>query len=140
MINLNLSCPLYVGQVNSNLGQGDLCTPVTFLPYDENNFVKVNHDMRVAFAATTTLCGQSTQWMGGDTNPTSRRRLIQIGNTFRVGDYSNYFRIVPTRSGGIYNMQYCPTQVCPNCRLNSGVFGQLLENGSILVALDGNDI
>ncbi|XP_028758711.1 alpha-amylase/subtilisin inhibitor-like [Neltuma alba] len=135
LINRNNSCPLYVGQVNTDAGEG---LPVIFTPYaGEDNTVKVNRDFRLAFSAIT-LCIQSTEWKVGENDTTSGRRLIVTGSPSGDRDYSNYFRIVETQFGGIYNIQWCPTEVCPICRFDCGTVGGLRENGKILGALDGN--
>ncbi|XP_054814023.1 kunitz type trypsin inhibitor 104-like [Prosopis cineraria] len=135
LINRNNSCPLYVGQLNTDVGKG---LPVTFTPYaGEDNVVKVNRDFKVAFAAAT-ICIQSKQWKVGERDAKSGRRLIVTGSSNGGRDYSNYFRIVETQFGGIYNIQWCPTEVCPTCRFACGTVGGLRENGKILEALDGN--
>ncbi|XP_028758718.1 alpha-amylase/subtilisin inhibitor-like [Neltuma alba] len=135
LIDRNNSCPLYVGQVNTDAGEG---LPVIFTPYaGEDNIVKVNRDFKVVFSAGT-ICVQSTEWKVGERDTTSGRRLIVTGGTNGGRDYSNYFRIVETQSEGIYNIQWCPTEVCPTCRFDCGTIGGLRENGKILGALDGN--
>ncbi|XP_028755339.1 alpha-amylase/subtilisin inhibitor-like [Neltuma alba] len=135
LIDRNNSCPLYVGQVNTDSGEG---IPVIFTPYaGEDNVVKVNRDFKVAFSAGT-ICVQSTEWKVGGRDRTNGRRLIVTGGTNGGRDYSNYFRIVETQSEGIYNIQWCPTEVCPTCRFDCGTIGGLRENRKILGALDGN--
>ncbi|KAF3948075.1 hypothetical protein CMV_025878 [Castanea mollissima] len=42
--------------------------------------------------------------------------------------------------GDIYQISWCPTDVCPTCRFNCGTAGNLVENGKRLLALDGNVI
>ncbi|KAI9075871.1 hypothetical protein K1719_042151 [Acacia pycnantha] len=129
------SCPLNVGQLNTDIGEG---LPVTFMPQaGEGKVVKVNTDFRVAFSAVST-CAQTTLWKVGENDTKSGRRLIVTGRALSRRDYSNFFRIVKTQSGGIYNIQWCPTQVCPTCRFICGTIGGLRENGKILEALDGN--
>ena len=51
-----------------------------------------------------------------------------------------YFRIVKTQSNGIYNITWCPTDVCAVCRFICGTVGSLRENGKILLALNGNNL
>ncbi|KAI9075872.1 hypothetical protein K1719_042152 [Acacia pycnantha] len=135
LISRSNPCPLYVGQENTDLGEG---LPVFFTPYArEDNVVKVNRDFKVAFSAGS-ICVQSTEWKVGERNTTSGRRLVVTGGTNGGRDYSSYFRIVQAQSEGIYNIQWCPTEVCPTCRFDCGTIGGLRENGKILEALDGN--
>ncbi|KAI9075878.1 hypothetical protein K1719_042158 [Acacia pycnantha] len=139
LISRNDSCPLYVGQLNTDIGEG---LPVTFMPQaGEGKVVKVNTDFRVQFSAFTT-CVQTTLWKVGENDTKSGRRLIVTGMARSRRDYSNYFRIVkapsPTSHSNIYNIRWCPTQVCPTCRFICGTIGGLRENGKILEALDGN--
>lgn len=133
--NESLPCPLYVGQENSDVAEG---LPVFFTPFaeEDNDVVKVNRDFKVAFSAAS-ICVQSTEWNLGERESNSGRRLIVAGGG--DGRY-NYFRIVETQFGGegIYNIQWCPTDVCPLCRFDCGTVGGLRENGKILIALDGN--
>ncbi|XP_054813929.1 kunitz type trypsin inhibitor 104-like [Prosopis cineraria] len=136
LINRNGSCPLYVGQENNDAGEGQ---PATFSPYaGEDNVVKVNRDFTVVFSSAVTICIQSTQWKLGERDTTSGRRLIVTGSSDGDRDYTIYFRIVETQSEGIYNIQWCPTEVCPTCKFDCGTMGGLRENGKILEALDGN--
>ncbi|XP_028758715.1 alpha-amylase/subtilisin inhibitor-like isoform X1 [Neltuma alba] len=134
LINRNSSCPSYVGQLNTDVGEG---LPVTFMPQaGEDKVVRVNRDFRVAFSAATT-CIQSTLWKVGNRDPKSGRRLIVTGRALSRRDYSNFFRFVETQFEGIYNIRWCPTEVCPTCRFDCGFVGGLRENGKILEALDG---
>ncbi|XP_054813852.1 kunitz type trypsin inhibitor 106-like [Prosopis cineraria] len=136
LIDRNNSCPLYVGQENTDLGEGQ---PATFSPYaGEDNVVKVNRDFTVVFSSAITLCLQSTQWKLGERDTTSGRRLIVTGSSNGDRDYTIYFRIVEAQSEGSYNIRWCPTEVCPTCRFDCGTIGGLRENGKILAALDGN--
>lgn len=129
LINRNKSCPLYVGQENTDSEKG---IPVFFTPFaKEDDFVKVNRDFKVAFSAAT-LCLQGTEWKLGEKDAKSGRRLIVASGN------GSYFRIVDTQFKGIYNIRWCPSDVCHFCKLNCGTVGGLRENGKILFALDGN--
>ncbi|KAI9075896.1 hypothetical protein K1719_042176 [Acacia pycnantha] len=130
------SGPPYVGQLNTKIGEG---LPVTFIPHaGVGKVVKVNIDFRLAFSAVST-CAQTTLWKVGENDTTSGRRLIVIGRALSRLDYGNFFRIVKTKFGGIYNIRWCPTEVCPFCKFfHCGTIGQLRKNGKILAALDGN--
>ena len=131
LIDRNNSCPLYVGLENTDLAEG---LPVIFTPFEEeDDVVRVNRDFKVAFSAATT-CVQSTQWRLGQNDTQVGRRLIITGQDDR---YANYFRIVEGQVGGSYNIEWCPTEVCPTCRFICGTAGTLRENGKILLALDG---
>ncbi|XP_061336839.1 kunitz type trypsin inhibitor 104-like [Gastrolobium bilobum] len=133
LINRNGSCPLNVGLENTDLPKG---LRVIFTPFaKEDKDVKVNRDFKVAFSASTT-CVQSTEWRVGQNDTRSGRRLIITGKDDGRG-WGNYFRIVETQFSGIYNIQWCPTDVCPTCRFRCGTAGILRENGKILLALDG---
>ncbi|KAI4333456.1 hypothetical protein L6164_018266 [Bauhinia variegata] len=132
LINRTESCPLYAGQENTDSPEG---LPVTFEPFaEEDDTVKVNRDFKLTFSAATT-CIMSTTWMLGQNDTQSGRRLIVTGDD---GGYGNYFRIVQAQFSGIYNIQWCPTQVCPTCRFLCGTVGNLRENGKLLLALDGS--
>ncbi|XP_050896406.1 kunitz type trypsin inhibitor 106 [Lathyrus oleraceus] len=129
LISRNTSCPLYVGQENTDLGKG---LPVIFTPFaKEDKVVKVGRDFKVIFSASS-ICVQSTEWKVGDRDSKSGRRLIITGT-----DRYNYFRIGKTQ--GIYNIEFCPS-VCNTCRFACGTLGGLHENGKILLALDGNKL
>ncbi|XP_027356259.1 alpha-amylase/subtilisin inhibitor-like [Abrus precatorius] len=141
LINRNGSCPLYVGLENTDLPQG---LPVKFTPFSKNededeDDVRVNRDFRVAFDASST-CVQSTEWRLGENDTRSGRRLIITGQDDGRGSYGNYFRIVQTQTSGIYNIRWCPTEVCPTCRFICGTAGILRENGRIILALDGSQL
>ncbi|KAK7272612.1 hypothetical protein RJT34_29323 [Clitoria ternatea] len=128
LVSRNKPCPLYVGQENSDASKG---LPVIFTPFEKNDdVVKVNRDFKIAFAAAS-VCVQSTEWKLDEKDPKSGRRLIGTGN-------GSYFRIIETQFEGIYNIRWCPTDVCPFCKFNCGTAGGLRENGKILFALDGN--
>ncbi|TKY66360.1 Alpha-amylase/subtilisin inhibitor [Spatholobus suberectus] len=73
LINRNGSCPLYVGLENTDLLRG---YSVKFTPFANNDDeVRVNRDLRVAFQASST-CVQSTEWRLGQNDTRSGRRLI----------------------------------------------------------------
>ena len=138
LINRNGSCPFYVGQENVSGLEG---LPVIFTPFVEGETViRENRDFKVAFSAAT-ICVQSTAWKLGETDPETNRRLIVTGEdhgSLRVG---NYFHIGKASVGGdIYQISWCPAEVCPICRFKCGTVGNLVENGKTLLALDGNVI
>lgn len=131
LINRNSSCPLYVGQENTDLGKG---LPVIFTPFaKEDKVVKVERDFKVKFSGSST-CVESTEWKVGDRDSKSGRRFIITGT-----DRYNYFRITKTQFGGIYNIEFCPS-VCDICRFECGTLGGLRENGKILSALGDNKL
>ncbi|XP_050252955.1 kunitz type trypsin inhibitor 104-like [Quercus robur] len=138
LIDRNGSCPLYVGQEN---GSGLEGLPVIFTPFVEGETViRENRDFRVAFSAAT-ICVQSTAWKLGEKDPESNRRLIVTGEDQSSQRTANYFRIEKASVGGdIYQISWCPTDVCPTCRFDCGTAGNLVENGKRLLALDGNVI
>ncbi|KAJ1425215.1 Proteinase inhibitor I3, Kunitz legume [Sesbania bispinosa] len=131
LINRNRSCPLFVGLENTDLPEG---LPVKFTPFAGKQ-VKVNRDLKVEFTASTT-CVQSTEWRLGENDTRIGRRLVITGR----GSYGNYFRIVEIQFAGIYNIEWCPTDVCNTCRFRCGTAGILRENGKILLALDGGKL
>jgi hypothetical protein len=132
LINRNGSCPLYVGQENTDLDDG---LPVIFTPFArQNRVVKVNSDFKVRFSASS-ICVQSTEWKVGDRDTKNGRRVVITGSD---GGYGSYFRIVNTQFKGVYNIRFCPTEACPLCRFDCGTIGGFSENGKILLALDGN--
>lgn len=121
------SCPLYVGQKETSGSEG--LFPVTFSPFvGEENIVRESHDFIVTFSAFTT-CIQSTAWRVGESDPETGRRFIVTGGV------PGFFRI--DRNGTSYNLGWCPSMACPNCRLRCGFAGILIENGKRLLALDG---
>ncbi|TKY49253.1 Alpha-amylase/subtilisin inhibitor [Spatholobus suberectus] len=129
LVSRNKPCPLYVGQENSGADKG---LPVVFTPFaKEDDVVRVNRDFKVAFSAAT-ICVQGTEWKLGEKDTKSGRRLIVASGN------GSYFRIVETQTKGVYNIRWCPTDVCPYCKFNCGTAGGLRENGKILLALDGN--
>jgi hypothetical protein len=129
LINRNGSCPLYVGQENTDLDDG---LPVIFTPFArQNRVVKVNSDFKVRFSASS-ICVQSTEWQVGDRDTKSGRRVVITGGA------GSYFRIVNTQFKGVYNIRFCPTEACPLCRFDCGTIGRFSENGKILLALDGD--
>jgi hypothetical protein len=129
-------CPLNVGQENVSGLQG---LPVIFTPFLEGETViREDRDVMVVFSATT-ICVTSTAWKVGETDAASGRRLIVTGESQSGLAIDNYFRIVKAKVGGnIYNISWCPTDVCPNCKFNCGTAGALVENGKRLLALDGS--
>ncbi|KAK7344516.1 hypothetical protein VNO77_14197 [Canavalia gladiata] len=135
LINRNGSCPLYVGLENSDMSQG-LAVKLTPFGNEDEEDVRMNWDLRVAFEASST-CVQSTEWKLGENDTRSGRRLIITGRDDGRGQYGNYFKIMEAQTSGMYNIQWCPTDVCPTCRFNCGTAGILRENGRILLALDG---
>ncbi|KAG2681548.1 hypothetical protein I3760_11G150800 [Carya illinoinensis] len=136
LINRNNSCPFYVGQENVSGPKG---FPVTFTPFaEEDTVIWENRDFRIAFSAAT-ICVQSTAWKVGETDPETERRLIVTGVDQSGLSTGNYFRIVKAAVGGnIYEISWCPTDVCPICRFICGTAGGLVENGKRLLALDGS--
>ncbi|XP_057458874.1 kunitz type trypsin inhibitor 106-like [Lotus japonicus] len=135
LIDRNQSCPLYVGLENTDLPEG---FPVKFTPFAKGDkYVKLGKDFTVVFSAATT-CVQSTAWSVGSTEAKSGRRLVVTGGDVGERAYGSYFRIVAVEGrAGIYNIQWCPTDVCNICRFRCGTAGILRENGKILLALDG---
>ena len=142
LINRNDSCPLYVGLENVSGLDG---LPVTFTPFvEEETVIRENRDTKVVFSAATT-CVQSTAWKLGERDPETDRRLIVTGEIVvdeenqswrRAG---NYFKLSKSDVGdNIYNIEWCPTEVCPFCRFICGTAGGLIENGKRLLALDGS--
>ncbi|KAM4068867.1 hypothetical protein ACB094_12G044600 [Castanea mollissima] len=138
LINRNASCPFYVGQENVSGLEG---FPVIFTPFVEGETViREGRDFKVAFSAFT-ICIQSTAWKLGETDPKTNRRLIVTGEDQGLQRARNYFRIEKASVGGhIYQISWCPTEVCPFCRFKCGTVGNLVENGKRLLALDGNVI
>jgi hypothetical protein len=138
LINRTGSCPFYVGQENVSGLEG---YPVTFTPFIEGETViRENGDLRIVFSAAT-ICVQSTAWKLGERDPETERRLIVTGEDQSSRSTGNYFRIVKASVGtNIYEISWCPTQVCPICRFDCGTVGNLVENGKRLSALDGGVI
>jgi hypothetical protein len=128
--------------LNDGLGNAELAhgLPVIFIPFApqrDDDEVRLNRDVRVTFDASSS-CAQSTQWRLGEKDATSGRRLIITGrDDSTVGSYGNFFRIVQTQTIGVYNIQWCPTEVCSTCKFECGTVGVIRENGKILLALDG---
>lgn len=138
LISRNTSCPLYVGQENNDLGKG---LPVIFTPFaKEDKVVMVNRDFKVAFSAAS-ICVQSTEWKLGEKDFKSGRRVITTGSGNTT---ASYFRIEKGQVDGIYNIRWCPSDVCPFCKFNCGYVGGLREGGlrdenaKIFLALDGS--
>jgi len=128
LINTNGSCPLYVGQETTDIGQG---LSVIFTPIaTADTVVKVNRDFKVKFSASSS-CGQSTEWKLGDRDNRSGRRLIIAGSN------GSLFKILKNQLGiegiiGNYNIRFCPSNT-----VNCGTVGNLRQNGNIFFALDG---
>ena len=132
LINRNDSCPLYVGQQNV---VEELKFPLKFTPFIEGeNVIRQYSDFKAVFQAFT-LCLQSTAWKVGEEDPESGRRLIVTGEEKGIG---GYFRIEEGNLG-TYHFAWCPTEVCPTCRLRCSPVGVLTENDNRLLALDGGD-
>ena len=138
LINRTGSCPFYVGQENVSGLEG---YPVTFTPFIEGETViRENGDLRIVFSAATS-CVQSTAWKLGEKDPETERRLIVTGEDQSSRSTGNYFRIVKASVGtNIYEISWCPTEVCPICKFDCGTVGNLVENGKRLSALDGGVI
>ncbi|CAK8566622.1 unnamed protein product [Lathyrus sativus] len=137
LITGNAPCPLQVGLVTTDLANGFPVVFRPFVPRHDEDDVLLDRDLRVTFVASTS-CAQSTEWRVGEKDATSGRRLIITGrDDSTVGSYGNFFRIVPTQTSGIYNIQWCPAEVCPSCKFECGTVGVIRENGKILLALDG---
>jgi hypothetical protein len=113
--------------------------PVIFTPFLEGETViREDRDFKVVFSAAT-ICVMSTAWKVGETDAASGRRLIVTGESQSELATDNYFRIVKAEVGdNIYNISWCPTDVCPTCKFNCGTAGALVENGKRLLALDGS--
>lgn len=124
------SCPKYVGQERVSLNR----LPVKFSLFDDSqNVVRLGKNFKATFSAATT-CGVSTMWNVGERDAATQKRLIE------AGDDGSYFLIGrDNRLGGnsnIYNLRYCPVEVCPLCRFECGTFEALLiENGVKLMSL-----
>ncbi|XP_031379665.1 alpha-amylase/subtilisin inhibitor-like [Punica granatum] len=122
-------CPLYVGQeplapvVSSGL-------PVIFTPFATGeSIIREGRDTGVQFDAAS-VCVQSTAWRVGPEDPDTNRRFIVTGGE------RGYFRI--DNNGGIYNLGWCPSESCPNCRPRCGSAGILVQNGTRFLQLDGD--
>ncbi|XP_009344613.2 kunitz type trypsin inhibitor 111-like [Pyrus x bretschneideri] len=132
-------CPLNVGQENVSGPEG---LPVTFSPFVEGEtVVREGRDQKIIFSAST-ICVQSTAWKVGETDQDTQRRLIITGedeNQGLPGPARNYFRITKQATpDGVYNLEWCPTEVCPTCRFICGSVGAIVENDKRLLALDGS--
>jgi len=133
----NGPCPLHVGLDNTEVALGVAVKFTPFAPHHDDDNVRLNRDLRVTFL-TSTSCGQSTDWRLGEKDATSGRRLIVTGRDNDARSQGNFFRIVQTQTGGNYNIQWCPAEVCPICKIQCGTVGVIRENGKILLALDGD--
>ncbi|KAL5061680.1 hypothetical protein RYX36_023417 [Vicia faba] len=137
LITGNAPCPLQVGLDNTDLAHGVAVKFIPFATHHDFDDLRFNRDVRVTFQ-TSSSCAQSTDWRVGEKDATSGRRVIVTGRDDSTpGSYGNFFRIVPTQTIGIYNIQWCPTEVCPSCKFECGTVGVIRENGKILLALDG---
>ncbi|XP_050228060.1 kunitz type trypsin inhibitor 111-like [Mercurialis annua] len=123
------NCPLLVGQ--EPLGpEFSLGLPVTLEPFAEGEtIIREDRDLTVTFQVFS-ICIQSTIWRVGEENPKTRRRPVVIAGE------RDYFRIQKNETG-IYDIVWCPTEVCPICRFRCGSAGIVVENGNRLLALDG---
>ncbi|AET02976.1 putative proteinase inhibitor I3, Kunitz legume [Medicago truncatula] len=140
MVSRNESCPLHVGLELTGLGRGLVVKFTPFAPHHDFDDVRVNRDLRITFQASSS-CVQSTEWRLGEKDTKSGRRLIITGTDSATnGSYGNFFRIVETPLEGMYNIQWCPTEVCPSCKFECGTVDMLNENGKILLALDGGPL
>ncbi|KAH0986451.1 hypothetical protein GBA52_013628 [Prunus armeniaca] len=103
--------------------------------------VREARDQKITFSAST-ICVQSTAWKLGETDQVTQRRLIVTGedqNQGIAGPARNYFSVNKQATpDGVYNLQWCPTELCPTCRFLCGSVGALVENGKRLLALDGS--
>nr|XP_048321674.1 kunitz type trypsin inhibitor 104-like [Ziziphus jujuba var. spinosa] len=130
-------CPNYVreGWPSSNR------LPVAFEPVEENDLlVRERKNFKATFYKPA-KCEGSTTWKVGKRDEETQKRLIETGDGGRFG---NLFLI--DRSGerfgeskNIYNLRYCPTEICPTCKFECGNFEALiLENRERFMSL-GND-
>eukprot|EP00178_Gracilaria_changii_P004596 TRINITY_DN1743_c0_g1_i1.p1 TRINITY_DN1743_c0_g1~~TRINITY_DN1743_c0_g1_i1.p1 ORF type:complete len:196 (+),score=5.15 TRINITY_DN1743_c0_g1_i1:92-679(+) len=129
LVTRNVQCPLYVGQepLSTVVSQG---LPINFMPYAAGEtIIREGRDISVQFDAAT-VCIQSTAWRVGPEDPETNRRLIATG-----GERS-YFQI--ESNGGVYNLGWCPTESCSNCKPRCGSAGILVQNGTRFLALDGD--
>lgn len=86
--------------------------------------------------STATNCGVPTTWKVGERDAATQKRLIEIGDGGRWG---NYFLIEKDpRFGGsnIYKFRFCPAELCPTCKFECGDFETLdIEDGKKLLSL-----
>lgn len=131
LVERNGSCPKYVGHENPSANR----LPVTFAPYEEGeDVVRETKNFKATFSAATT-CGVSTTWKVGERDGESQKRLIEIGDGGRWG---NYFLINRDQrfESNIYHFEYCPAELCPICRFECGNFETLdIEDGKKLLSL-----
>ncbi|XP_004514493.1 kunitz type trypsin inhibitor 104-like [Cicer arietinum] len=133
------SCPFNVGVENTNLHHGLDVKFTPFAPHNDDDFVRLDRDLRISFDEDSSNCSRSTEWRLGERDAKSGRRLIITGrDDSTIGSFGNFFRIVQTQTVGIYNIQWCPKEVCPTCDFICGTVGILRENGKIQLALDGD--
>ncbi|KAL2326855.1 hypothetical protein Fmac_020282 [Flemingia macrophylla] len=138
LVNPNGTCPLHVGLENTDTPPGYAVRFTPFASNDDDDDIRLNSDLRVTFVDVLSTCAQSAEWRVGENDTASGRRLVVTGRDNRTASYSNYFRI--TQNGSIYNIEWCPTEVCPTCRFNCGIGGILRQNGTIFFALDGSPL
>lgn len=138
LISLNgSSCPKYVGQEGTSSSR----LPVTFAPFEENeNVVRERKNFKATFSAANT-CGVSTTWKVGERDAETQKRLIEIGDGGRFGNYFLIDRDERLRgNNNIYNLEFCPSELCPTCRFECGNFEALMiENGERLMSLGIDD-
>lgn len=138
LVTRNGSCPLDVGLEQNYDLPGLIAVFTPFSSDHDDEDVRLSRDLRVQFLASN--CGQSSEWRLGERDATSGRRLITTGrDDGTVGSFGNFFRIVQSQTLGIYNIQWCPREVCPSCWFECGTIGIIRENGKSLLALDGGD-
>ncbi|KAF3442317.1 hypothetical protein FNV43_RR16233 [Rhamnella rubrinervis] len=137
LIRRNDSCPYYVGQENSDPSDG---YPVAFTPFEGGaTVIKQSRDVKIEFQGVGTICIQSSlAWLLGDRDPITGRYLIATGEDTWIYPAGNYFRIEGTSMQNVYSFRWCPTEVCPICRLICQDVGPFVEDGKRLLALDGD--
>ncbi|CAI8606885.1 unnamed protein product [Vicia faba] len=139
LVSRNGSCLLQAGLDNNYIANGLAVKFTPFAAHHDDDYLRLNRDVRITFQTSSSCCAQSTDWRLGEKDATSGRQLIIIGRDGgTVGSYGNFFRIVQIYTGGtLYYIQWCPTEVCPNCRFECGTVSTIWENGKILLALGG---
>ncbi|KAF3442316.1 hypothetical protein FNV43_RR16232 [Rhamnella rubrinervis] len=137
LIRRNDSCPYYVGQENSDASDG---YPVVFTPFEEGaTVIRQSRDVKVEFQGVVTICIQSSYaWLLGDVEPITGRFLITTGEDTSTYPTGNYFRIEGTGIQNVYSLKFCPTEVCPLCKLLCQDIGPLVEDGQRYLALGGD--
>ncbi|WJX87457.1 hypothetical protein P8452_69650 [Trifolium repens] len=133
----NSPCPLHVGLDNAESSHGLRVIFIPFAPHHDDDELRLNRDLRIIFEVPIS-CATTAEWRLGEKDATSGRRLIITGrDDSTAGSYGNFFRIVQTKTVGVYNIQWCPTEVCSTCKFECGTVGVIRENGKNLLALDG---